>query len=249
MATLSPPVHPTRPTYGGGKGPRDRFPGGGGGGGGGDDSRRDYYQQLRRYRLGVALALVAVFILFLTSSAIFVMRQVMGSWDIPTQSYVHNWQPIPLPVGLLAINTLVILLSSFTLERARRQAFQRAAVAGVAGIPGIRVHGDRHWPWLGTTLALGFLFILGQSIAWRQIMGRGFYVNDNPNSSFFYVVTGMHAAHLLVGILALLYAAVFIGWGLKNLERMRLALDVTAWYWHSMGLLWLFIFALLKIVH
>jgi len=248
MATLSPPVHQTKPTYGGGNGPRDRSPGGGGGGDGRDDSRRDYYEQLRRYRLGVAVALVAVFILFLTSSAVFVLRQVMGSWDIATQSYVHNWRSIPLPIGLLSFNTLIILLSSVTLERARKQAFQRAAVAGAAGIPGVNIQDGRHMPWLATTLALGFAFILGQSIAWRQIFGHGFYINDNPNSSFFYVVTGMHAAHLLVGILALTYAAVFIGWSVRNLERMRLALDVTAWYWHSMSLLWLFIFALLKLV-
>jgi cytochrome c oxidase subunit 3 len=155
--------------------------------------------------MGMVVALVAVFTLFLVCTVIFVLR-LRGNWDVHTQSYIHNWIPITLPYRLLLTNTLVILVSSFTLEKARRQAFQQAALAGAASIPGIRVH-DRVFPWLGLTVSLGLAFLAGQFAAWLEIMHRGLYLASNPNSSFFYMITGLHALHLVAGLTALLYAA------------------------------------------
>lgn len=196
----------------------------------------------------MAIGLVAVFMLFLTFTVTFTIRQVVGSWNSATQSYVHDWISVTLPMGLLLFNTLLILLSSVTLELSRRTAFRKAAIAGAAGIPGVQLSEEHTFPWLGLTLALGTSFLIGQFFAWREIMHRGFYISGNPSSTFFYVVTGMHAVHLIGGILALLYAAVFIRWRTQNLARMRVALDVTAWYWHSMAVLWLYIFVLLKVL-
>jgi cytochrome c oxidase subunit 3 len=194
----------------------------------------------------MAIGLVAVFMLFFTFTVAFTIRQLVGSWNAGTNSYVHDWNSIPLPVGLLACNALLLLASSVTLERSRRQALHQAAVAGTVGIPGVKFHEERGIPWLGITLALGIAFLVGQVFAWLEIMHRGFHVAGNPNSSFFYLATGMHAIHLAGGVLALLYAAVFIRWRSQNLGRMRVVLDTTAWYWHSMTILWLYIFALLK---
>jgi cytochrome c oxidase subunit 3 len=70
-------------------------------------------------------------------------------------------------------------------------------------------------------------------------------MSGNTGSSFVYVLTGMHAVHLLVGMVALLYAAVFVRWRTHALERRRMVLEVTSLYWHSMGVLWLYIFVLL----
>jgi cytochrome c oxidase subunit 3 len=79
-------------------------------------------------------------------------------------------------------------------------------------------------------------------------MHRGFFMSGNTGSSFVYVLTGMHAVHLLVGIAALLYAAVFVRWRTHALERRRMILDVTSLYWHSMGALWLYVFVLLLLL-
>lgn len=246
MATLSPTLDRPRTSGGGGnRGPVDRFPGGGGGGGRGDQGP-NYREQLRRYRLGMLVTLVAVFTLFLVCSVIFALR-LRGNWDIHTQSFIHNWIPITLPYRLLLTNTIIILISSFTLEKSRRQAFQQAALAGAASILGIRVH-ERNFPWLGLTVALGLTFLLGQFAAWREIMDRGFYLASNPNSSFFYMITGLHAIHLLAGLAALLYAAIFMRLRTRSLERRRITLEVTAWYWHSMAALWIYVFLLLRFV-
>lgn len=247
MATLTPTLDRPRTSSGGGnRGPIDRLPGGGGGGGRGDQGP-NYSEQLRRYRLGMLVTLVAVFTLFFVCTVIFVLR-LRGNWDIHTQSYIHNWIPITLPYRLLLTNTLIILLSSFSLEKSRRQAFQQAALAGAATIPGIRLHDERSFPWLGLTVTLGIAFLVGQFAAWLEIMHRGFYLASNPNSSFFYMFTGLHAIHLAAGLAALFYAAIFMRLRTRSLERRRLTLEVTAWYWHSMAALWIYVFLLLTFV-
>ena len=248
MATLTPTLKEPRTSDGGGRGgSNDRAPGGGGGGGGRGDHRDDYGEQLRRYRLGLALGLVAVFMLFLSFTTAFVLREKVGTWNRHTNSYVRDWQPVSLPIGLLLFNTGLLLLSSVTLGKARREAFQEAAISVASRIPGVKVSEERRIPWLGVTVLLGASFLIGQLAAWRELMVRGIYLAGNPSSSFFYVITGMHAVHLVGGMLALLYA-VGVVHRRQGFERRRITLDVTSWYWHSMTALWLYIFFLLAVV-
>src|SRR3954467_13070015 len=157
MASLSPTIdHPRTSIGGGGNGPRDPYPGGGGGGGGGrGDDQPDYGEQLRRYRLGVSIGLVGVFLLFLTFTVVFFIRLKIGALDVATQMHYRDWKPVPIPFLLLGVNTVVLLASSLSLEKARRQAFANAAIAGATGIPGVKAHDDRGFPWLGLTLTLG----------------------------------------------------------------------------------------------
>jgi cytochrome c oxidase subunit 3 len=232
---------------GGGRPPVIRFPryGGGGGGGGRDESYPDFGERLRRYRLGLIVGLAAVVMLFVSFTSAYIVRQGLGSYDSASQRYVTDWRPLNLPMGLLLLNTCLLLASSFTIEMARRAAFAEAAVAPVTEMPGIAKDEKRGVPWLPLTVVLGVGFLFGQVMAWRELGHRGFYVASNPSSSFFYVLTGTHGIHLLGGVVALLYAmaAVFRS---RPLERRRIVVDVTAWYWHFMAVLWLYIFALLK---
>jgi len=56
----------------------------------------------------------------------------------------------------------------------------------------------------------------------------------------------LHAAHLVLGVLALAFCLCALGW-LKRVEYRQIAVDLTAWYWHTMGLAWLVLFAILVI--
>jgi cytochrome c oxidase subunit III len=246
MATLPPTLKEPRTTYGGGGGTHDRNPGGGGGGGRGD-SEHNYGEQLRRYRLGMAIGLTAIFMLFLSFTTAFVLREKVGTYDPNTQTYIRDWKPVTLPVGLLLFNTGILILSSLTLEKARRNAFQEAAVSVTAVIPGVKFSNERRFPWLGLTVMLGLGFVAGQLVAWRDLMQRGIYMSGTPGSSFFYVATGMHAIHLLGGILALFYALLVVR-SRQGFDRRRVTLDVTSWYWHSMTVLWVYILFLLVVV-
>jgi cytochrome c oxidase subunit III len=218
----------------------------GGGDGDGDfgDAFPDYYQKLRRYRLFVFLIFIGVFIFFTALSSAYIIRRGGGYTDWQTGRFVRDWQPLKLP-SILWINTLLLALSSCTLEIARRNLVKLAAIAPAIAVPGVRRERKLSAPWLAITLVLGCGFLAGQYFAWEQLQSSGVLIATNPSSSFFYILTGAHAAHLTGGILALLYAA-----GLSvfshRLEREVVVVDVTGWYWHFMGLLWIYIYLLLR---
>jgi cytochrome c oxidase subunit 3 len=114
----------------------------------------------------------------------------------------------------------------------------------VRSIPGISLGDEKSFPWLGLTVLLGFGFLAGQWLAWGELHSRGFYVDTNPSSSFTFLLTIAHAIHLTGGLIALLCA---VGASLlhKPVESRRIVVDITAWYWHFMAVLWIYVFALL----
>jgi cytochrome c oxidase subunit 3 len=101
-------------------------------------------------------------------------------------------------------------------------------------------------PWVAATLALGIVFLAGQVVAWRQLTAQGFAFDrwSTPASYFFYVITGLHAAHLVAGIAALILCLCFLGM-FRRVEYRQIAVDSTAWYWHAMSLAWLLLLAVL----
>lgn len=216
----------------------------GGGEGRGDNGAPDYGARLRRARLGILLLLVTVTMLFVAFTSAYIFRQGLPVLDERTGRNISDWLQVSLPTGLLWINTLLLLLSSVTAEFARRQITQQAALAPVQSIPGISVD-ERTFPWLGVTIVLGLGFLAGQWVAWRELQARGFYLATSPSSSFVYLLTAAHALHLSGGIFVLLYAGV-TSLLRRPVELRRIVVDITAWYWHFMALLWVYIFALLE---
>ncbi|PYU14894.1 MAG: hypothetical protein DMG37_06290 [Acidobacteria bacterium] len=204
--------------------------GGGGGGGrppdGGDDGddgdfdrqRRRQPVSSRRFSTGIAIAMVSILMFFMAMASAFLVLH-HGS---------HVWVAVHLP-RILWANTAVLLGSSFLLERARVR-FSQGDDRGFRKL------------WSVTTV-MGFLFVAGQLVAWRQLAAQGVYIASNQASSFFYVFTGAHAVHLLGGVAALLFVL------LRDFEKSQisvsLAAELTSYYWHFMDGLWIFLFALL----
>jgi cytochrome c oxidase subunit 3 len=245
MASLSPSIAVKEPkTRRGGGADVPRFPGGGGDGHRGGDNSPDYGERLRRYRLGLAVGIAPIVMLFVAFTSAYIVRQGLPQWNANANAYVPDWVPVSIPTLLLSVNTMILLLSSVTMELARRQSVRQLALAPIASIPGIAADEHHEVPWLTITVAMGFGFLVGQYLAWRELAARGFYVATSPSSSFVYLLTGAHAIHLFGGVLALLYAA-STHWLRKPLEVRRIVVDVTGWYWHFMALLWLYVFALL----
>jgi cytochrome c oxidase subunit 3 len=99
--------------------------------------------------------------------------------------------------------------------------------------------------WLYVTAALGFTFVLGQLLAWRNLAAQGMFLSTNPSSSFFYVFTALHAVHLLGGIGGLIYV-------LRKLVRTNGSAETSGLgafsiYWHFMDILWVYLLLLLAI--
>jgi cytochrome c oxidase subunit 3 len=199
---------------------------------------------LRRYRLGLMLGLSSVVMLFISFTTAYVVRKAGAAWDPGRNDYISNWVPLALPIRVLLLNTFILVVSSITIEIARRRAAQDVALAPIAGIPGIRVDINHALPWLWTTILLGLGFLGGQGYAWYLLERSNLTFATNTSGSFFFILTGVHAVHLVGGIFALLYAGI-TNWLHRPPETRRIVIDVTAWYWHFMGALWLYIFALL----
>ncbi len=193
------------------------------------------------------LALSSVVMLFVSFTTAYVVRKAGAVWDPARNDYISNWVPLTLPIRILLLNTFILILSSLTLEIARRRAAEDVALAGIVDIPGIRVSISQALPWVWTTAVLGIGFLAGQAYAWHELQRANVSFATNSSSSFFFILTGVHAVHLLGGILALLYAGVTT-WLHRPPETRRIVIDVTAWYWHFMGLLWIYIFGLLYFV-
>ena len=133
-----------------------------------------------------------------------------------------EWNPFDLPIQVW-ISTALILISSFVYHQGK-VALDRYDQ------PAAR-------KWLTSTAALGAAFISSQLLAWFELSKQGLYFSGNPYAGFFYILTGVHAVHVLGGIIAL--GSVVIGsWnGILNDDqwaRVRSLGQVVGWYWHFM---------------
>jgi len=142
---------------------------------------------------------------------------------------VPTWDKIPLPPQVW-VNTLILMASSLTLEMARRSV-KADKVAALR-------------QWLGITAVLGIAFVSGQVVLWREMTSSGVLLTSTLHSSFFYVLSGIHAVHILGGLVALALVSVKAWSGRLSsigFEPLRLC----ATYWHFMGGVWLYLILLL----
>ncbi len=173
-------------------------------------------QQTLRLGLVVLIAVIAsLFGLFLSA---YLMRMQYA-----------DWRPMPEP-GLLWANTAVLVLCSIALQWAyfagRRSQPQLEKLMLLAGG------------------ALSVLFVAGQYVVWRQLNASGYYLDANPASAFFFVLTGVHALHLIGGLVA---------WGRTTLRlfgggdraAVLLGEELCAVYWHFLLAVWVVLFAML----
>jgi len=231
----------------GGRPPYLKRTGGGGGDSDDGDDRRDGRgpgERLRRTRPATIFFLLADAVGFLALVVMFLLART--SVHLSPSGVVNSWHSIPIP-PILWLNTAVLVLSSVTMELARRHIFHEEDVMDEwlgLGKPAAR----RAMPWLLATWLLGVLFLVGQWMAWMQLgMRRGYmavYQDASVSRSFFNLFTGFHAAHLVLALIgltvcvgALLYA--------RRIETRQVWLDTTAWCWHCMGLFWIGLFAVL----
>jgi cytochrome c oxidase subunit III len=203
---------------------RSRPVGGSGNGGGigaaGPDRRKvkEYSPPPSATGIWVVLASIAMTFAALTSAL------------IVRQGGAKDWHHLTLP-SILYWNTLVLIASSVALEVARKRV--AAFMRDNREIQPMR--------WLSITLALGLLFVAGQYVAWLQLRAQGLFLATNPNSSFFYVLTALHAIHVMGGLGGLVRVMVRLR---KSILR-KSTLDATSRYWHFMDGLWVYLLVLL----
>ncbi len=147
-----------------------------------------------------------------------------------------NWREFDLPIGLL-YNTLLVMVSSAAMQWAYYSACKDEIKRTKLG--------------LGLTLLLGLAFVYGQVSVWGDLIaGRTFFggADANPSGSFLYVLMGVHAFHLLSG---LIFVSVVLVRTLKYQVHSRAMLSIgnATLYWHFLGALWLYLYLFLLLNH
>jgi len=170
-------------------------------------------------RLGLAVLLAVVTSFFMLGTSAYFMRMEMG----------RDWIPLAVP-GILWANTLVLVFASFALQRAWNAAR--------------RWNMDKLRPALLAGGACTVVFIAGQAVAWGQLQSAGHFLTGNPATSFFYLLTSLHALHLLGGLAAWMRTMVRVRRG-DAPYKIRVSVELCAVYWHFLLLLWLGLFGLL----
>ena len=193
----------------------------------GNGSKRDAFREPdsrgNRYRIGMWVALASIAMMFKSLSSAYIGRS----------GTANDWVPLAMP-RILLLSTALILVSSVTLEFARRK-LKRSLHAEYA-------------KFLLLTALLGVGFLVSQVIAWRQLAAQGIFVSSHPHSSFFYLLTGAHAVHLVGGLLALTY--LWLRSRRTSIEpavagKRQATADAVTIYWHFMDVLWIYLFLLL----
>lgn len=160
----------------------------------------------------------SVVMLFASLTSAYIVRQAEG-----------NWLYFELP-GILTVSTVVILLSSVTMQlaywSARKDNLQNVKTMVVA-----------------TTL-LGFAFLVLQFLGWKDLVTNQIYLVGNPSGSFLYVITGLHGLHILSAIVFLLIVLVS-AFRFRIHSKSLLQIEMCTTYWHFLGGLWLYLFVFL----
>jgi cytochrome c oxidase subunit 3 len=163
-------------------------------------------------RVALRLFLAVAFVLFSLFCVAYYVRMELD-----------DWRPLAEP-NLLWVNTVVILLSSVAFQFAR-QFVQRGSTKAV----NIALT-------LGGLLTIGFL--VGQYAAWGELRSAGYFVATNPANAFFYLLTAVHGAHLLGGLVVWIRTALKT-WRGAEPYQVRLSIELCTTYWHFLALVWL----------
>jgi len=155
---------------------------------------------------------------------------LLGAYLFSKQQW--TWQQFQFP-KLFLISTVVLGLSSVTMSLVIKfykndnlGAFKRATYA---------------------TLMLGVAFLVLQVFAWFQLNNSGIFLAGTPDGSYLYLISGLHAIHLLAGLGLLIHLAIFASMQLSEPVKQLLyftdnyklkKLKLIALYWHFVDILW-----------
>ena len=137
-----------------------------------------------------------------------------------------NWTSFTMPRAFW-YSTAVILLSSLTVQMALK-AFKEREM-------------QRYRNMITLTTILGVIFVMLQWMGFRQIWNSGVSFKGSGGGQFLYIIAGLHALHVLAGIIALVI--LFIkAFGTRTRSYNSVPVELMSTYWHFVDLLWIYLF-------
>ena len=165
-------------------------------------------------------AMASITMMFGAFTSAYIVRRAAG-----------NWLEFSLP-DIFFISTLVLLVSSLTLHSSYKSYLAH--------------HWTRYRAYLMLSVVLGLVFVVLQYQGWMQLFSVGIDLKGNPSGSFLYMITGVHALHVIGGIAALIITLIN-AFSLKLVvtERRKTNFELTLQYWHFVGILWVYLLVFL----
>jgi cytochrome c oxidase subunit 3 len=168
------------------------------------------------------LFMVTVLMVFAALTSAYIVRQAEG-----------NWLEYELP-EIFWITSGIVLLGSVSVQAAYFAAKKDNFL-------GLRI-------WMVLTVLLGIAFLVGQWYSWVALVDREVFFVGNPAGSFLYVFTGLHAVHLISGVIFLIIVLIST-FRYKVHSQALNTLEMATTYWHFLGALWLYLFLFLLLNH
>jgi len=173
---------------------------------------------------------VGMFSLIIGESAIFSIFVVAYIYYIGRSAYGPTPQILSIPI----FNTICLLSSSLTIWMAER-AVEHGRIRTFAG-------------WWALTILLGSIFLAGTAQEWtRLIFHEGLTIRTNLFGTTFYSLVGLHATHVVVGLIGLSLVMVFTFMGRVE-QRHAERIQVLSLYWHFVDAVWVVVFTVVYIV-
>ena len=186
----------------------------------GDGGDRGKKIHPHKFTMWVAIGSIVMMFAGLTSA--FIVKSNQTGWKMVTMPKVF-W-----------VSTAVIIISSITLQMALRSFKQRTM--------------SQYRLLIGLTLLLGFLFIVLQWMGFQQLWEQKITFRGSSGAGqFLYVIFGLHAVHVIGGLIALIimFIKAFVG---KTKLYSSVPVEVMATYWHFVDLLWLYLLVFFLLV-
>lgn len=228
-SSLSSGSGPSRSNGGGGRGPGGSGGDDGGPSGGSEPPATGGGDPASQFIPGKSRVLT----LFLLLVVMMTFGGLIGAYIVIATNKSAEWRPFDLPVSVW-ISTFLILVSSVVFHLGKKAVDRNDQPSAKR--------------WFIVTTVLGAAFISSQLLAWFALNARGFYLEGNPYTGFFYLLTGVHAVHVIGGIVALgaiVLRSLTPTERLVEIARRQTLAQTVGWYWHFMGGLWILLFVLL----
>ncbi|MCF6359747.1 MAG: cytochrome c oxidase subunit 3 [Cyclobacteriaceae bacterium] len=168
------------------------------------------------------LFMVSIVMVFAALTSGFIVRQAEGNWiiyELPSQ---------------LWISTVILVVSSLTAHWALKSAQKSNSLQTKLGL------------WV--TFGLGLVFLSTQVWVWEILVQHDVYLVGNPGGSFLYVLMGVHAFHLISGLIYLMIMLVK-SYRANEVSEIQFQLSLSTTYWHFLGGLWIYLYVFLIIYH
>lgn len=166
-------------------------------------------------KFGMWISLASIALMFAGLTSAYIVRRGQGLWD-----------SFPLP-WMFTASTVAVLLSSITMilgirsyKAGKRSTYQMLTII---------------------TIALGIAFMVLQYSGFKNLYAQDITIDGNVSGSFLYVIAGAHLAHILGGVIALIYTFLK-SFTSKYKNTSLVGLQIVGTYWHFVDILWLYLF-------